>query len=704
MDLSRVETPVNQRRSITENRDTVLPANRNTQAPDLEVNATIRRPSDSAAEVLKQTLGLVTDAAETVGNVTMKDRADKNSAQGTADAVTGAADAKRLKNSEAYKKAYYTETARGTAFQIDQDATTAVKARLRDEENPADLADIAGIIDQHFKAGALDENGKPKFVDPDAQALAAHQLVATRARLMQGARATIKAREDEKLVSNVAYNITQETIQTRSATPLDVPAPAPEGTPSAPITGLPVPGAITSAFGKRTAPTAGASTDHKGVDIAAPLGTPIAIRAAGTVAATGHDDKRGNWIEVDHGGGVSTRYFHLASAQVKTGDAVDAGAIIGKTGRSGNATGPHLHYTVLQNGKPVDPQKFAFAAAPKGDLGQSIAIDGLRPEAVVAPQAAAPLPPRAPVLAFEDAMQRVPPTVDRATAKKGLMQAFFNAADRANDASLLDGLENSTRKDGSPSFTPQEAGVIFEKRQQIADRVRIEADRTRRETYEKTSDGLYADWLKSGTPPSNSTLTALIDAGKLDPSVAFGIRSHVEAEAKSDEREARAEARQAQALADSETDFRLSALLEARKTGDLSGASYEEDVARFNRGEFGIGKRAVARLNLARSAAREGEQAALKNPDGVFWSTQLQHDLLPPKGKQSLVASALNGGTAGRDRAAGLAALARYRQLIGSGEPPNRAYQAAMAEYDKGPAGAKARADRLIYLRAKAGR
>jgi murein DD-endopeptidase MepM/ murein hydrolase activator NlpD len=694
-DLSRIEAPIERRRRVTENRDAVLPARRNTQAPDLEINAPIRRPNADAAEVLKRTLGLVEDAAMSYIGSEQERQMERRSAQGAADATVGKPDEKRLKNSLAYKKAYYTETARNAAFKIDAEVTRAVEERLRDEENPADLDDIAQIIDGAFRAGALDEDGKPRFVDPEAQALAARQLAMTRERIMDASFKTIKAREDERLIATAADNIVTEIIQTRGVrdlSTLEKPQTAAPSTPSAPLTGLPVPGTITSAFGTRAAPTAGASTNHGGVDIGAPEGSPVAIRAAGTVVAAGSGGTRGNWIEVDHGGGVTTRYFHLASANVKKGDVLGPGAVVGLVGRTGNATGPHLHYSVLKDGKAVDPAKFAF---------QNVA-------AQATPEPATPAAPPPPVIAFEDAMKRIPPTVDRATAKKGLLRSFFNAADRANDPSILAGLEASKRKDGTPSFSPDEVAAIQDARRQIADRVRVEADRIQRETWEDTLDGLQADWLRTNTPPSRSTLTALVDAGKLDPSAAFSIQNHVEAEARAEEREARAEARQARAEAEAAYDFDLSALREARLMGGLEGASYAEDVARLERGEFGIGRKAISRFNAARNAARAGAEVALKEPDAVMWGAQLQRDLMPVAGRQSRVSSALGAGNEAKDRAQALAAMAKYRQLVGEGKAPNIAYLEATAEYNKGPAGARAqehlRNRRLAELRAKAGR
>lgn len=133
---------------------------------------------------------------------------------------------------------------------------------------------------------------------------------------------------------------------------------------------LPAKGRITSPFGHRTAPKEGASTDHGGVDIAVPVGTPIGATAGGTVFATGSGGKRGNWIEIDHGNGLHSRYFHLESIDVEKGDPVNQGQVIGKSGATGNVTGAHLHWSVLKNGTPIDPMTAGLKGPDAGNTVQ----------------------------------------------------------------------------------------------------------------------------------------------------------------------------------------------------------------------------------------------------------------------------------------------------------------------------------------------
>ncbi len=116
---------------------------------------------------------------------------------------------------------------------------------------------------------------------------------------------------------------------------------------------------ITSGFGPRKAPTAGASTNHQGIDLAAPIGTPILAAKAGTVTIS--KDERtgyGKWIEIKHDDGTKTRYGHLNSRAVQVGAKVAAGQEIGKMGSTGTSTGSHLHFEVINaQGQKVDPAK-----------------------------------------------------------------------------------------------------------------------------------------------------------------------------------------------------------------------------------------------------------------------------------------------------------------------------------------------------------
>lgn len=120
----------------------------------------------------------------------------------------------------------------------------------------------------------------------------------------------------------------------------------------------PVSGPITSPFGMRMHPVYGRPIVHRGIDIAAAQGTTVAAAADGRVIVASYQGDCGNMIAIDHRGGLSTMYCHLSAMFVGVGQDVQRGQAIGAVGMTGDATGPHLHFQVMQDAKPVDPMSF----------------------------------------------------------------------------------------------------------------------------------------------------------------------------------------------------------------------------------------------------------------------------------------------------------------------------------------------------------
>jgi murein DD-endopeptidase MepM/ murein hydrolase activator NlpD len=120
----------------------------------------------------------------------------------------------------------------------------------------------------------------------------------------------------------------------------------------------PTKGWLTSRFGERRDPMTGRTTMHRGVDVAASIGTAIVSPADGTVVKVEEQTGYGLVVMVDHGFGMMTKYAHLADAAVRAGDTVRRGDRIGSVGMSGRSTGPHLHYEVLVDGVAADPEYF----------------------------------------------------------------------------------------------------------------------------------------------------------------------------------------------------------------------------------------------------------------------------------------------------------------------------------------------------------
>lgn len=117
-------------------------------------------------------------------------------------------------------------------------------------------------------------------------------------------------------------------------------------------------GRITSGFGGRSSPTEGASSNHQGIDIGAPTGAAIVAAASGTVVIATYSYSAGNYVMINHGGGVYTVYMHCSSLNVSEGQQVSQGETIAKVGSTGYSTGPHLHFGIRSGGKYVNPTTY----------------------------------------------------------------------------------------------------------------------------------------------------------------------------------------------------------------------------------------------------------------------------------------------------------------------------------------------------------
>jgi murein DD-endopeptidase MepM/ murein hydrolase activator NlpD len=137
---------------------------------------------------------------------------------------------------------------------------------------------------------------------------------------------------------------------------------------------------ISSRFGPRIHPVVGGLSQHRGVDIALPVGTEVRAPAGGVVTKVLQGPINGHWFEVDHGDGVRTQYCHLSAVEVKRGQRVKAGERLALSGDTGRVTGPHLHYQVKLSKDFVDP------------LGSRVPLELVAEPWVLTPQPLATLP------------------------------------------------------------------------------------------------------------------------------------------------------------------------------------------------------------------------------------------------------------------------------------------------------------------------
>lgn len=122
--------------------------------------------------------------------------------------------------------------------------------------------------------------------------------------------------------------------------------------------GWPATGNVTSPYGRREHPVHGGDEFHSGIDISAPPGTPVHATADGVVSFSGWNGGSGNLVVLEHGFGFSSFFAHNKKNTVTVGQRVKRGDVVAYAGSTGNATGPHIHYEIWKDGKPVNPKPF----------------------------------------------------------------------------------------------------------------------------------------------------------------------------------------------------------------------------------------------------------------------------------------------------------------------------------------------------------
>ncbi len=224
-----------------------------------------------------------------------------------------------------------------------------------------------GLSDQLLKA--LDRFDPQKPVEPDMDLLpieAQREFVAPARDFVPAARA-YRAAPAAAAPTPVASPV---AAPARVAAPAAVPTPAAAPVSHAPhVSGAPTPslevirpvdGAVTSSFGWRKDPFTNRMKFHQGVDLRATYGEEVQSAGAGRVVFSGEQGGYGTTVMVEHADGTRTRYAHLSARLVQKGDQVAAGSPLGRAGRSGHATGTHLHFEVIaQDGRRVQPEQWA---------------------------------------------------------------------------------------------------------------------------------------------------------------------------------------------------------------------------------------------------------------------------------------------------------------------------------------------------------
>ncbi|WP_395392434.1 M23 family metallopeptidase [Novosphingobium sp. BL-8A] len=139
--------------------------------------------------------------------------------------------------------------------------------------------------------------------------------------------------------------------------------------------GMPVAGHMTSPYGMRRHPILGYVRMHAGIDFGAAYGSPIYAVADGVVSFSGRHGGHGNYVRIEHGGGLGTGYGHMSRIAVSAGSRVRAGQVIGYVGSSGLSTGPHLHFEAYRGGQTINPTGLRFVSGPRIDGKEKNAFD-----------------------------------------------------------------------------------------------------------------------------------------------------------------------------------------------------------------------------------------------------------------------------------------------------------------------------------------
>ncbi|GAC1504163.1 MAG: peptidoglycan DD-metalloendopeptidase family protein [Vulcanimicrobiaceae bacterium] len=243
-----------------------------------------------------------------------------------------AADQRAVKERRAAAKQVAAAEARLERAQmsLQQNQQAAVQARSQ----------LAALSDERRQLLQVADAQRQRVATEVAQLeeLSAQEEQALQALIIQRQREIEAQREAERRAQRLAGHPASTTVATGSGALM-----------------WPVSGPITSPFGWRMHPIHHRMILHEGMDIAADTGTPIKAADAGRVIVAGWTGGYGNYINIDHGGGVSTGYGHCSAIYVSVGQDVKKGQVIGAVGSTGYSTGPHLHFEVRINGQPVDP-------------------------------------------------------------------------------------------------------------------------------------------------------------------------------------------------------------------------------------------------------------------------------------------------------------------------------------------------------------
>lgn len=240
-----------------------------------------------------------------------------------------------------------------------------VNQDIKEADNQADVFEAELIAQEEVIAQIRAAEEAKKAARAKAEAEAKAKAEAEAKAKAEAEAAAAAAQEEENGTEEISEpqegeSETPETQEPEAEETEPEPEPIPEDTYNGGAFLWPCPAStrITSDYGNRQSPTAGASSNHKGIDIGAPFGSDIVAAADGEVIFAGYSNGCGNYIMIDHGGSLYTVYMHASSLCVSKGDKVSRGQTVAKVGSTGISTGNHLHFGVSLNGAYVSPWNY----------------------------------------------------------------------------------------------------------------------------------------------------------------------------------------------------------------------------------------------------------------------------------------------------------------------------------------------------------
>ncbi len=679
-DLAKRDTPLRAQPQTTFRRETTMPRQA-TDLPGLSVNAQIHRADMSKADALSALLAQVNKTGQGIlGDI---QEANNNADAGAAamDFATNSKDPEKFAKSRAYRDAWQLQGAKKLAVDVSTEVTDKFNAALNDPDHPATIEDLDALFEDTIKKHLVDETGKPlDFITPQAKTTLGNALLKLKTDLMPKAAEAIKTQQDTKLFATTFHNM---TFERDAGQPLGTP---PDAAPAAPAKGqpkvvqfgnptgkLPIQGVITSSYQAHIA------RGSHGVDIDGRMGDPVTAPAGGKVTV-GEDARSGLFVKIDHGGGVVSSYAHLSHTDLKSGEVIQAGQTLGKVGNSGHTVGEgggdgsHLHYRIRVDGRDVNPLTYNF----KGGGAAAVMASGSEPQL----KAGIPHPDQLrPGFDVEGFMAALPPSVDKGQAKSWLLQELSAQVASTGDTSLLNGLENLKRKDGSPSFSPAEQLKIVQYREQQEEQNRIKADRATAELQKENGKSVLQAFIE-GKPPSEDWLAEQSRKGLLDENFVYTMVNHIQEERKADARQAKMDLRQDQMEADNDLDAMVYGMEAARRAGILDGSSYQEDLKRFRDGDLGTGKKAAARLLRLQAASKVGQKMTEQDPQFAYYGSQLKVNFAPRKINSSSVLILKQSGPVVPEPVY-REMVSAYEEKVHSGEKPGDAYREVVKQYAK---------------------